>query len=56
MRDYRDSLYEDLGPDSGGDISTGEVEIVLYCVDLAHYPTLVTISRAFPNVSVGAAW
>jgi len=73
VRDYRDSLYEDLGPDSGGDISTGEVEIaenirhfvnrfdeemeiVLYCVDPAHYPTLVTISRAFPNVSVGAAW
>ena len=73
VRDYRDSLYEDLGPDSGGDISTGDVEIaenirhfvnrfdgemdiVLYCVDPAHYPTLVTISRAFPNVSVGAAW
>jgi glucuronate isomerase len=73
VRDYRDSLYDEIGPDSGGDISTGEVEIaenirhfvnrfdgemdiVLYCVDPAHYPTLVTISRAFPNVSVGAAW
>lgn len=34
----------------------GEGEIVLYCVDPTHYPTLATIARAFPNVSVGPAW
>lgn len=73
VRDYRWSLYEDLGPDTGGDISTqdvelvenleyflntfdGELEIVLYTVDPTHYPTIATIARAFPNVSLGAAW
>ena len=73
VRDYRDSLYEDLGPDSGGDISTqnieiaenlkhflnrfdGEMEIVLYTVDPTHFPEIATIARAFPTVSVGAAW
>ncbi|WP_436907707.1 glucuronate isomerase [Halosimplex marinum] len=73
VRDYRDALYDELGPDSGGDISTGDVEIadnirhfcnrfdgdldiVLYCVDPTHYPTVTTIARAYPNVSVGAAW
>ncbi|WP_226023746.1 glucuronate isomerase [Halomicrobium salinisoli] len=34
----------------------GEMEIVLYTVDPTHYPTLTTISRAFPNVSLGPAW
>lgn len=34
----------------------GENEIVLYCVDPTHYPTITTIARAFPNVSVGPAW
>jgi len=73
VRDYRDSLVEDLGPDSGGDISSqsidiagnlhrflnefdNKLEIVLYCVDPTHLPTLATIARAFPNVSLGAAW
>lgn len=73
VRDYRDSLYDELGPDAGGDISTQDIElaenleyflnrfdeelqIVLYTVDPTHYPTVATISRAFPNVSVGAAW
>lgn len=73
VRDYRDSLYDELGSDAGGDISTQDIElaenlqyflnrfdeelqIVLYTVDPTHYPTVATISRAFPNVSVGAAW
>ncbi|EMA37313.1 glucuronate isomerase [Halococcus hamelinensis] len=34
----------------------GEGEVVLYCVNPTHYPTLTTIARAFPNVSVGPAW
>ncbi|WP_436924417.1 glucuronate isomerase [Halosimplex amylolyticum] len=34
----------------------GEGEIILYCVDPGHYPTLTTIARAYPNVSVGPAW
>jgi len=34
----------------------GKLEIVLYCVDPTHLPTLSTIARAFPNVSLGAAW
>ncbi|MFC6724636.1 glucuronate isomerase, partial [Halobium palmae] len=34
----------------------GETEFVLYCVDPTHYPTLATLARAFPNVSVGPAW
>lgn len=73
VRDYRDSLFESLGPDTGGDLSTQQIEyvqnlryflnefdndlkIVLYCVDPSHLPTLVTLARAFPNVSMGAAW
>jgi len=73
VRDYRESLYERLGPDSGGDVSTGEIEYaenlryflnrfdgeletVLYTVDPTDYPSVTTIARAFPNVSVGAAW
>jgi glucuronate isomerase len=73
VRDYRDSLYEELGVDAGGDISTQNVElaenleyflnrfdedldVVLYTVDPTHFPTVATIARAFPNVSVGAAW
>ncbi|MFC7212629.1 glucuronate isomerase [Saliphagus sp. GCM10025334] len=73
VRDYRDSLYDELGADAGGDISTqdvelvenfeyflnrfdGDLEIVLYTVDPTHYPTVATIARAFPTVSVGAAW
>jgi glucuronate isomerase len=27
VRDYRQSLYEDLGPNAGGDVSTGEVDV-----------------------------
>jgi glucuronate isomerase len=34
----------------------GRLEVVLYCVDPTHLPTLATIARAFPNVSLGAAW
>lgn len=34
----------------------GAGEIVLYSVDPTHYPTITTIARAFPNVSVGPAW
>jgi glucuronate isomerase len=30
--------------------------VVLYTVDPTHYPTVATLARAFPNVSVGAAW
>jgi len=73
VRDYRDSLSELLGPDTGGDISTNQVEIVkvlrfllnrfdnqlpivLYCIDPTHLPTIATITRAFPNVTLGAPW
>ncbi len=73
IRDYRDKLFETIGPDTGGDISTHNIEIVnnlryflnefdqalkivLYSLDPTHWPTLATISRAFPNVSLGAAW
>lgn len=72
VRDYNDWLYENLGPDSGGDISDHKIEIVdslkyflnrfdgmkivLYVLDPAHYATLTTISRAFRNVYLGAAW
>ncbi|MWG33478.1 glucuronate isomerase [Halomarina oriensis] len=34
----------------------GELDVVLYVVDPTHYPTITTIARAFPNVSVGPAW
>lgn len=73
VRDYRDSLLQRIGPDSGGDISTnmidlvkglryflnrfdGRLKIVLYVLDPTHLPTAATLSRAFPNVSLGAAW
>lgn len=73
VRDYRNSLFDKIGPDSGGDLSTqiinftdnmkcflnkfdGKLKIVLYCMDPTHLPTLVGLSRAFPNVSLGAPW
>ena len=73
VRDYRDKLYRELGPDSGGDVGTqevdftgnlkyflnrfdGEMDIVLYYLDPTHLPTVATLARAFPNVSVGAPW
>jgi glucuronate isomerase len=34
----------------------GNLEIVLYCLDPSHYPTIATLARAFPNVSIGAPW
>lgn len=33
-----------------------DMQVVLYCLDPTHLPTLATIARAFPNVSLGAAW
>ena len=73
VRDYRNKLFKELGPDTGGDISSQNIEIVdnlkellnaydenlqivLYCLDPSHLPTIATIARAFPNVSIGAAW
>ena len=73
VRNYREEVFETLGPASGGDISTSDVEIVenleyflntfdgefetvLYCLDPGYYPTLATVARVFPTVSVGAAW
>ncbi|PLV58674.1 glucuronate isomerase [Thermotoga sp. KOL6] len=34
----------------------GKLKIVLYVLDPTHLPTIATISRAFPNVFVGAPW
>jgi glucuronate isomerase len=34
----------------------GELEVVCYTMDPTHYPSVATIARAFPNVSLGAAW
>ncbi len=73
VRDYRDELYKELGPDSGGDVSTqnvdytsdldfylnrfdGELDVVLYYLDPTHLPSVATVSRAFPNVNIGAPW
>jgi glucuronate isomerase len=73
VRDYRNRLLETLGIDSGGDISTQNVDfaeglkyflnefaedlnIVLYCLDPTHLPTITTIARAYPNVIIGAPW
>ncbi|MDK2907205.1 MAG: glucuronate isomerase [Petrotoga sp.] len=73
IRDYRDKLYNTLGPDTGGDISTSKIDlanglryflnqfdeklkVVLYCLDPSLFPTVATIARAFPNVSLGAPW
>lgn len=73
VRDYRNKLYNEIGPDSGGDISTNaldiagnlqyflnkfdnKLKIVLYVLDPTHLPTIATLARAFPNVSLGAAW
>ncbi len=73
VRNYRDSLFERLGPAAGGDISTGDVDlvkplehflnrfdeemdVVIYVIDPAHYPSVATMARVFPNVTVGPAW
>ena len=34
----------------------GELDIVLYYLDPTHLPMVATLSRAFPNVSIGAPW
>lgn len=34
----------------------GRLDIVLYCLDPGHLPTLATIARAFPAVRLGAPW
>ena len=34
----------------------GEMDTVLYTLDPTRYPSLTSISRAFPNVSIGPAW
>ncbi|MCU4743120.1 glucuronate isomerase [Halobacteria archaeon AArc-m2/3/4] len=73
VRNYREEIYDALGPASGADISTqhvdvtdnlryflntfdGEFETVLYVLDPTHYPSIATLARVFPTVSVGAAW
>lgn len=73
VRDYRKHLIDTLGTDSGGDISTQNVDfakglkyflnefaedmqIVIYCLDPTHLPSITTIARAYPNVIVGAPW
>jgi glucuronate isomerase len=73
VRDYRSQLYRTLGVDSGGDISTQNVDfakglqyflnefaedlnIVIYCLDPTHLPTVTTIARAYPKVIIGAPW
>ena len=73
VRDYRDRLFDTLGPDTGGDVSDqqidiveplreflnaydGRLQIVLYCLDPGHLPSLTTIARAFPGVSLGVPW
>lgn len=33
-----------------------KVQIVLYCLDPTHLPMVATLARAFPNLSIGAAW
>jgi len=73
VRNYRASVFDELGPASGGDISAGDVEFVdaldhlldrydgetefvLYCLDPSGYPSVATLARVYPNVSVGPAW
>ena len=73
VRDYRDKLLNTLGIDSGGDISTQNVDfagglkyflnefaedlnIVIYCLDPTHLPTVTTIARAYPKVIIGTPW
>jgi glucuronate isomerase len=34
----------------------GRLQIVLYCVDPTHQPSLTTVARAFPTVSLGVPW
>ncbi len=34
----------------------GETEVILYALDPTHYPTMATMARVFPNVSIGPAW
>lgn len=34
----------------------GRLQIVLYCLDPSHQPSLTTVARAFPSVSLGVPW
>lgn len=73
VRNYRRKLFQTIGPDSGGDVSTQNIDftenlkyflntfdkrlkVVIYCLDPTHLPTLATLSRAFPNLSLGPPW
>jgi len=33
-----------------------DLNIILYCLDPTHLPTITTIARAYPNVIIGAPW
>ena len=33
-----------------------DLNIVIYCLDPTHLPTVTTIARAYPNVIIGAPW
>ena len=33
-----------------------DTNIIIYCLDPSHLPTVTTIARAFPNIIIGAPW
>ncbi|RAK07164.1 glucuronate isomerase [Halanaerobium saccharolyticum] len=71
-RNYRKSLLDNVGINSGGDIIGSEVNLVdglsyllnnfenltmvAYIINDNYLPPLVTIARAFPNLNLGSSW
>jgi glucuronate isomerase len=71
-RNYRKSLFENVGINSGGDIIGSEINIadglshllntfedlimVAYVINDNYLPSLVSIARAFPNLNLGSSW
>lgn len=71
-RNYRKSLFKNVGINSGGDIIGSEINIagglsyllntfedltmVAYVINDNYLPSLVSIARAFPNLNLGSSW
>lgn len=71
-RNYRQSLLDEVGINSGGDIIGSEVNIVdglsyllnkfedlkfvAYIINDNYLQSLVSIARAFPNLNLGSSW
>lgn len=71
-RNYRESLFQNVGINSGGDIigsnlnladglsyllnNFEDLKMVAYVINHNYLPSIVSIARAFPNLNLGSSW